>query len=85
MTRLTSALFQLRSRKFIGDAEAEDEGAPTGAGHVVEARLAVEVVATAGAASYGGLLTAASVGEDVAAKMDDRDTRVHRDLRGGQD
>jgi hypothetical protein len=51
----------------FGDAEAGDEGAATGAGHVMEARLGLEVMATAGAAADGGLLTAASVGEDVAA------------------
>jgi len=66
----------------FGDAETEDEGATTGAGHVVEARLGVEVMATAGAAADGGLLTAASVGENVAANAYDRGARVHRDLRG---
>jgi uridine phosphorylase len=66
----------------LGDAEAEDEGAATGAGHVVEARLGVEVMATAGAAADGGLLTAASVGKGVAANTNDRGTRVHRVLRG---
>jgi hypothetical protein len=39
----------------LGNAEAEGEGAATGAGHVVEARLGVEVMATAGAAADGGL------------------------------
>jgi hypothetical protein len=48
----------------------------------VEARLGVEVMATAGAVADSGLLTAAFVGEDVAANTYDRDTRVHRDLRG---
>jgi hypothetical protein len=66
----------------LGDAEAEDQGAATGAGHVVEARLSVEVMATASAAADRGLLTAASVGEDVSAGGDDRGTRVHGDLRG---
>ena len=42
----------------LWDAEAEDEGAATGAGHVVEARLGIEVMATAGAVANGGLLTA---------------------------
>src|SRR5271165_6164232 len=46
----------------LGDAEAEGEGAATGAGHVVKARLGVEVVATASAEADGGLLTVASVG-----------------------
>ncbi|HZM09159.1 MAG TPA: hypothetical protein VFC15_02990, partial [Candidatus Limnocylindrales bacterium] len=48
--------------KDFGDAEAGDDGAATGAGHVVEACLGVEVMATAGAAVDGGLLTAASAG-----------------------
>jgi len=68
----------------LGDAEAENEGAATGTGHVVEARLDVEVMATADAAADGGLLTAASVGEDVAANTYDRGTRVHSDLRGAK-
>ena len=68
----------------LGDAEAEDQGAATGAGHVVEARLSVEVMATASAAADGGLLTAASARENVAADGDDRGTRVHKDLRVGQ-
>jgi len=67
----------------FGNAETEDEAAATGAGHVVEAGLGVEVMATAGSAADGGLVTAASVGEDVAANRNDRGTRVHRDLRGG--
>jgi hypothetical protein len=69
--------------RVLGDAKAEDEGAATGAGHVVQARLGVEVMATAGAVAEGGLLTAASVGEDVAANTYYRGTRVHRNLRGG--
>ncbi|HEY4960148.1 MAG TPA: hypothetical protein VII29_04755, partial [Terriglobales bacterium] len=68
--------------KDFGDAEAGDDGAATGAGHVVEARLGVEVMATASAEANGGLLTAVSAGEDVAADGDDRGTRVHKDLRG---
>src|SRR5450755_4359458 len=64
----------------LGDAEAEGEGAATGAGHVVEARLGVEVMAAAGAAADGGLLTAASVGEDVAAGSND-EARIHKALR----
>jgi hypothetical protein len=68
----------------LGDAEAEDQGAATGAGHVVEACLGVDVMATASAAADGGLLTAASAGENVAADGDDRGTRMHRDLREGQ-
>jgi hypothetical protein len=68
----------------LGDAEAEVEGAATGAGHVVEAGLGVEVMATADAVADGGLQTAASVGEHVAAGGDDQGTRIHRDLRRGQ-
>src|ERR1035437_5014349 len=64
----------------LGDAETEDEGAATGAGHVVEARLGIEVTAAAGAAADGGLLTAASVGEDVAAGSND-EVRIHKALR----
>jgi hypothetical protein len=64
----------------FGDTEAEDEGAATGAGHVVEARLGVEVMATAGAAADGGLLTTASVGEDVAAGSN-HEARIHKALR----
>jgi hypothetical protein len=62
----------------LGDAEAEDEGAAAGTSHVVEARLGVDMVTTAGAATHGGLLTTASVGEDVAANTYDRGARVHR-------
>ncbi len=58
----------------LGDAKTEDEGAATGAGHVVEARLGAEVMPTVGAAADGGLLTTASVGEDVAADTNDRST-----------
>src|ERR1035438_10039804 len=68
----------------LGDAEAEDEGAATGAGHVVEARLGVEVMATADAVADGGLQTAASVGEDVAAGRDDQGTRIHRASAGAK-
>jgi hypothetical protein len=65
----------------LGDAETEDEGAATGAGHVVEARLSVEVMATAGAAADSRLLAAASVGEDVAAGSND-EAGIHKALRG---
>jgi hypothetical protein len=60
-------LFPGNVARGLGDAETEDEGSATGAGHVVEARLGIEVMATAGAAADGGLLATASVGEDVAA------------------
>jgi len=40
----------------------------------MEARLGVEVMATAGAFADGGLKTATSAGEDVAANTDDRGT-----------
>jgi len=68
----------------FGNAETEDEAAATGAGHVVEARLGVEVMATAGAAADSGLLTAASVGEDVATGRDDQGTRIHRASAGAK-
>jgi hypothetical protein len=68
----------------LGDAEAEDDGAATGAGHVVEARLGVEVMATAGAVAQGGLLTAVSAGEDVEAGRDDQGTQVHRASAGAK-
>jgi hypothetical protein len=61
----------------LGDAETENGAAATGAGYVVEARLGVEVMATAGAAADGGLQTAASAGENVAAGRDDQGTRIH--------
>src|SRR5271169_970472 len=64
----------------LGDAEAEDEAAATGAGHVVESRLGVEVMATASAETDGGLLTAASAGEGVAAGTND-EARIHEALR----
>ena len=64
----------------FGDAETENGTAATGAGHVVEARLGVEVMATASAAADGGLQTAASVGEDVATGTDD-EARIHKALR----
>ena len=77
-------LVPVKVAKGLRDAEAQDEAATTGAGHVVEARLSVEVMTTAGAAVDGGLLAAASGGQDVAAKTNDCGARVHRDLRGGQ-
>ena len=55
----------------FGDAKAEDESAATGAGAVAEARLSVEVMATASAAADGGLKATASGGEDVATDGDD--------------
>ena len=55
----------------LGDAEAEDQGAATGAGHVVEAGASVEVMAAAGTTADGGSLTVAAVGKRVAADRDD--------------
>jgi len=78
------SLVPVKIAKGLRDAEAQDEGAATGAGHVVKALLSVEVMATAGAAADGGLLAAASAGEGVAANRNDQGTRVHRVQGKGQ-
>jgi len=67
-----------------GNAKARDAGEASGTGHVVEAGASVEVMAAAGASSDGGSLAVAAIGKCVAADTNDRGTRVHRDLRGGQ-
>ena len=54
-----------------GDAEARDASATSAAGHVVEARLDVEVMAAAGASTNGGAAAMVAVGLDVAAETDD--------------
>ena len=66
------------------DAKPGEGGEAAGTSRVVEARLGVEVMATAGAAADGGLKAAASVGEDVAAKRNDWGTRVHRASAGAK-
>src|SRR3974390_567543 len=63
-----------------GHAKSRDTVEATGAGHVVEACLGVEVMAAAGASADGGTATTVAVGEGVATETDD-EARVHRDLR----
>ena len=60
-----------------GHTKPGDAGAAAGAGHVVEARLGVEVMAAAGASANGGTPAAAAVGEDVAAGANDQRLRAH--------
>jgi hypothetical protein len=64
----------------VRDAPAEDNGAASGTGHVVEAGAGVEVMAAAGASSNGGSPAAQAAGEDVVAGRND-EARIHRDLR----
>ena len=64
----------------VWDAEAENQGAAVGAGHVVEASAGVEVMAATGASSNGGSPAAQAAGKDVVAGRND-EARTHRDLR----
>jgi|SRR3974390_93685 len=62
-----------------GHTQPRDAGAAAGTGHVVEARLGVEVMAAASASADGGTTTTMAIGKGVAAEADDK-ARVHRDL-----
>ncbi len=64
----------------LWDTPAEDKCAASGAGHVVEARLRVEVMAAAGASADGGSPASQAAGKDVVAGTND-EARTHRDLR----
>jgi len=64
-----------------GHTQPRDAGAAAGTGHVVEARLGVEVMAAAGASADGSTTATVAVGKRVAAETDDEE-RFHRDLRG---
>ena len=80
-TRLTSSRLTGKVEARVWDAPPEQEAAASSPSHVVEAGNGVEVMAAADAASNGGTLTVAAVGEDVAAGANDQ-VRIHRDLRG---